>query len=199
MLPVETHPVNVSLSAPTLLQPIGAHGPALDRLGVDDVVGRLVDSHRHVRLEVDALSGTSLHGVDGGLLVPMRDRDARMRRVGHDLEAVVDVSDAVVEHDEQLGAVIDAQPGARAAVLVDPDPHRTSLARGQGTDGTGSGSSEIVGMDRLRDPRDAFRGNQATDACSDERRTVRAGHVTEVASAHAATAAPIWCPANTHP
>ena len=57
---------------------------AVDHLGVDDV--RVVRHwRRRVRLEVDALAGAALHGVDRRLLVAARHGDARLSGVGDDL------------------------------------------------------------------------------------------------------------------
>jgi hypothetical protein len=80
-----------------------------------------------VRFEVDALSWAPLDGVDGSPLESARDCNARVIGVGEHRLALMNVADAIFEDDEQLRTVVDAQPGTGAAVLVDPDPHRSIL------------------------------------------------------------------------
>jgi hypothetical protein len=90
----------------------------------DDVV---VDAGRGLRLvsfEVDALTGTTLDGVERGAFVPTKDRDAPTVVARDHRAAVVDVADSILEDNEQLRAVINAQAGARAPVRVDQYPHR---------------------------------------------------------------------------
>ena len=76
-----------------------------------------------VGFDEDALARAALDGVDRRLLVAAGDVERSVVGAGDHETAVVDVADAVVEHDEQVRAVIDAQPGAGAAVLIDPDLH----------------------------------------------------------------------------
>ncbi len=108
-------------------------------LGVDDVEVSIVIvvvarwARRMVGLEIDALAGAPLGGIDGGRLVAAGDGDApgcgdaRGCGVPDHHVTVMDVADPVLEHDEQLGAMVHAEAGARAAVLVDPHQHRRHL------------------------------------------------------------------------
>jgi GrpB-like predicted nucleotidyltransferase (UPF0157 family) len=101
-----------------------------DDVGIDDV-GLVCPGNRWVRwpigLEEDALTRAAFDSIDGGLFVAAWHGDARVGRVGHHGDPVTDVADAVIEHDEEFGTVVDAQPGPRAAVLIDPHSHRQHL------------------------------------------------------------------------
>src|SRR5215218_24325 len=78
-----------------------------------------------LHLEEDALAGAVLGGVDDGGDEPLRDDGHLLRtaRVVAHPAVVHDVGDAVLEEDEDLGAVVDAEAVAGAQVLVDPDAH----------------------------------------------------------------------------
>jgi hypothetical protein len=78
-----------------------------------------------VELDEDALAGAGLGGVDGGLDVAHGDPGEGSgapgvveRRAG-----LADVGDPVLELGEDVRTVVDAQPVARAEVLIDPDTH----------------------------------------------------------------------------
>jgi hypothetical protein len=76
-------------------------------------------------LDEDALSGTGLGGVDRSLDAAARDtgEGTGATRVVERQPALGDVGDSVLELGEDVGAVVDAQPVARAEVLIDPDTH----------------------------------------------------------------------------
>jgi hypothetical protein len=83
----------------------GMVSSAIDDLGVDNV------DLAHgwcvlIGVQVDALTRATLNRVDGGLLVAPWHRNTR--GVTDHTGAVTDVTDAVLEHDEELGAVVDA-------------------------------------------------------------------------------------------
>src|SRR4029453_18132200 len=86
---------------------------------------------RRILLEEDAFAGAHERGLDRPLLELARHRDAggpATGIAGDDAGGrVTHVRDAVVEQDEQLGAVVGAQPVAGAEVLVDPNPHHTTI------------------------------------------------------------------------
>jgi hypothetical protein len=76
-------------------------------------------------LDEDALAGTGLGGVDRTLHVAPGDGGERTGATGvvERGSALGDVGDPVLELGEDVGAMVDAQPVARAEVLVDPDTH----------------------------------------------------------------------------
>jgi hypothetical protein len=78
-----------------------------------------------VELDEDALAGAGLGGVDRRL--DMTNGDPRERTGAAGIvergAGLADVGDPVLELGEDVGAVVDAQPVARAEVLVDPDTH----------------------------------------------------------------------------
>ena len=76
-------------------------------------------------LDEDALAGAGHGGIDDPLDVArVHDGEAAGTTGIVERPALVgDVGDAVLELDEDIGAVIDAQPVAGAQVLVDPHPH----------------------------------------------------------------------------
>src|SRR5215213_4661397 len=86
----------------------------LHQFGGDDVVGGRRRRDGLVGLDVDALPRAALDSVDGGLLVAVGDGQADAVLSGDDRAAVVHVADAVLEHDEERRAVVDAQAGAGA-------------------------------------------------------------------------------------
>ena len=95
-----------------------------------------------IGLEEDAFARAPFNSIDGGSFEAAWHGDARVVRVGHHGHPVTDVADAVIEHDEELGTVIDAQPGARAAVLIDPHSHR-QLLLGEHLDRTGLENGDL--------------------------------------------------------
>ncbi len=78
-----------------------------------------------VELDEDALAGAGLGGVDGGLDVAHGDPGEGSGAAGvvERGAGLGDVGDPVLELGEDVGTVVDAQPVARAEVLVDPDTH----------------------------------------------------------------------------
>src|SRR4051794_15883416 len=78
---------------------------------------------RYVRFQIDAFARAPLDSVDRSLLVATGYGHRRVAGLGHDEPAIVDVPDAILEDDEQVRTVVDAQPGPGAAVLIDPDLH----------------------------------------------------------------------------
>jgi hypothetical protein len=78
-----------------------------------------------VELDEDALAGAGLGGVDRRLDVTNGDPRERTGAAGivERGAGLADVGDPVLELGEDVGAVVDAQPVARAEVLVDPDTH----------------------------------------------------------------------------
>jgi hypothetical protein len=78
-----------------------------------------------VELDEDALAGTGLGGVDGGLDLTSGNGRERAGAAGvvEGEAALGDVGDPVLELGEDIGAMVDAQPVARTEVLVDPDAH----------------------------------------------------------------------------
>jgi hypothetical protein len=78
-----------------------------------------------VELDEDALTGAGLGGVDGGLDVADGDPGEGSGTAGvvEGGAGLGDVGDPVLELGEDVGTVVDAQPVARAEVLVDPDTH----------------------------------------------------------------------------
>ena len=108
-------------------------------LDVEVGVGRGVD------LDEDALPRAGLGGVDD-LLHPAH-RHPRQRAgaagVVERPAALVHVGDAVLELEEHVGAVVDAQAVAGAQVLVDPHPHGRTVARCSHGDGHGTGGSTV--------------------------------------------------------
>ena len=76
--------------------------------------------------EVDAFARAVLGSIDRIELVARWHDDTRVSRIGEHDVTVADVADAVLEHDEQVGATVDAQPGTGATVLIDPHPHHTT-------------------------------------------------------------------------
>src|SRR4051794_25840165 len=96
---------------------------------------------RVVRLEVDALARAAFDGVDRCLLVSLRNMHGPVRRVGEHAAAVTHVPDAVLEHDEDVRAMVDAETSAGAAVLIDPHLHGGFLRCDPTTDECGFGVS----------------------------------------------------------
>jgi hypothetical protein len=98
---------------------VDAGGDAAVDLDVEQGVGTRVD------LDEDALAGAGLGGVDRGLDVASGHPGERAGATGvvERGSGLGDVGDAVLELGEDVGAVVDAQPVARAEVLVDPDAH----------------------------------------------------------------------------
>ncbi len=80
---------------------------------------------RPLDLDEDALAGARLGGVDHRVDVAAGDpgQAARAARVVERAPALGHVRDPVLELDEDIGAVVDAQPVAGAEVLIDPDAH----------------------------------------------------------------------------
>jgi hypothetical protein len=78
-----------------------------------------------VELDEDALAGAGLGGVDGGLDVAHGDPGEGSGAAGvvERGAGLGDVGDPVLELGEDVGTVVDAQPVARAEVLIDPDTH----------------------------------------------------------------------------
>ncbi len=78
-----------------------------------------------LELDEDALAGTGLGGVDRVLDVAAGNGSERTGPTGvvEGQAALGDVGDPVLELGEDVGAMVDAQPVARAEVLIDPDTH----------------------------------------------------------------------------
>lgn len=78
-----------------------------------------------VDLDEDALTRTGLGGVDGTLHVADGDRGQRPGTTGivERRTTLTNVGDPVLQLDEDIGTVVDAEPVAGAEVLVDPDAH----------------------------------------------------------------------------
>jgi oligopeptidase B len=81
-----------------------------------------------VHVDEDALTGARQRGVDDGLLVAGGDLGQALTAAGivEDVLPLDDIGDPVLQLREDVGAVVDAQPVARAQVLVDPHPHDNS-------------------------------------------------------------------------
>jgi hypothetical protein len=105
------------------LRDVAAH---LDAGGDAPVDGDVeVGVGARLELDEDALAGTGLGRMDRGLDVAAGDGGERTgaTRVVEGQSALGDVGDPVLELGEDVGAMVDAQPVARAEVLVDPDAH----------------------------------------------------------------------------
>jgi hypothetical protein len=83
------------------------------------------DTDRDVDLDEDALARAQLGGVDRVGDVAFGDPGQAPRAAGvvEHLAVLDDVGDAVLEQDEHVGAVIDAESVTGAEVLVDPHTH----------------------------------------------------------------------------
>src|SRR5690606_28505208 len=111
-------------STPAILSRVGGWGSARGRLGLDE----------------DALPRTVHRRVDHAPLVALGHGGEALVASGvveHPV-TVLHVRDAVLQEDEHLRTVVDAQPVARAEVLVDPDPHGRA----------GRGHAPILPLDR---------------------------------------------------
>jgi hypothetical protein len=100
--------------------------PHLDASGDARVDGDVeVGVGARLDLDEDALAGTGLGGVDRGLDVASGNGGERTGAAGvvEGQPTLGDVGDPVFELGEDVGAMVDAQPVARAEVLVDPDAH----------------------------------------------------------------------------
>ena len=69
------------------------------------------------------LPRTALHRVDRRLFVTVGNVEGGPGWIAYDVNALVNVTDSVLEHDEQLRAVVDAKSCTGATVLIDPDLH----------------------------------------------------------------------------
>jgi hypothetical protein len=78
-----------------------------------------------LHVDEDALAGAGERGVDDSLLVAGRDcgQAAPAPRIIEDVVALDHVGDPILQLRKHVGTVIDAQPVARAQVLIDPHPH----------------------------------------------------------------------------
>src|SRR5689334_2051493 len=121
-------PYSVSTAYSDGLRGVGAE---LDPSGDAAVDGHVeVDVVPRVDLDVDALPGAGLGGVDHLLHDPHGHPGERSRTAGvvQRPPGFLDVGDAVLELVEDVGAVVDAESVSRAQVLIDPHPHApTSL------------------------------------------------------------------------
>src|SRR6187401_2757189 len=90
---------------------------------------------RPLRLDVDALAGALLGGLDHGVQLavgdvrqPLGTLRVALRR-GVDRRTLLDVGETVVEQGEHIRADLLAQAVPGAQVLIDPDLHRQAFRR----------------------------------------------------------------------
>lgn len=116
----------VRVGPPLAAVPSGGVGPQLDPSGDPSVDGHVeVGVGAAVDLQEDALPRASLGRMDGVLDVPHRDDGQRAGAPGivEHRASLADVGDPVLQLDEDVRAVVDAEAVPGAQVLVDPDAH----------------------------------------------------------------------------
>lgn len=111
-LPVYSGPKVAHLSLREIMRATGRAISFSDRI-VDDVgvgdVGVVADRlAREIGVEVDALAGTMFSSVDHVAFVAGWHDNARMLWIGEHHIAIADITNTVVEHDEQVRTAVDA-------------------------------------------------------------------------------------------